>query len=673
MLLKVRRCLAPLKIMLGSALVCLLAVRLTVLLLNSKAEALPVLLPPDTLMRYAPSVWVGVIVGLWVAGILLGLAWLLAQRQANTNRTQTNLTLQQVEAALRQREEQFRVVAETAACAFMVYQGSHLRYVNPAAEAITEYSRDELLQMDFWDLAHPDFRSLVQQRGLARQRGEAVTSRYEIKIMTRSGKERWVDLTAGPICLEGQPAALATAYDITDRKLAEEHLRFAAERERLLSEVALRIHGSLNLEEILNTTVAEIRRFLRADRVLIAQIDQAGYSHTVAESVDPQWPPIIGWTADPTAVRELKALFEPRVSQHRPETNRIRIVNDVQQIEKTPFLAEYYDRCQVRAAMGIALMLNGEMFGVLIANQCSGPRQWQSSEIDVFEQLATQVEIAIQQGQLYQQVQTLAANLESQVDARTAELQQRMQELCSLNQVKDLLLHAVSHDLKTPVQGMLMVLNKLRQKCDRDIPVSASMLNLMIQSCDHQLHLLNSLGEDYCANRTRRLLNLAPVNLATISDTVLMKLDALFTNNQTAVNNQIAPDLPSISADATQLEQVFNSLLTNAVKHNPPGQAITLTATVRQMALSAELNGNRQSSASPVLYCTVTDTGKGIAQDQCDRLFQLYVRGVDNCHLTGIGLGLHRCQQIIQAHGGQLGVISCPGSGSKFWFTLPVQ
>ncbi|UBF27902.1 GAF domain-containing protein [Kovacikia minuta CCNUW1] len=98
------------------------------------------------------------------------------------------------------------------------------------------------------------------------------------------------------------------------------------------------------------------------------------------------------------------------------------MVNDTEQIEKTPLMRECSQRSLFRAGMGIGLRLNGEMFGVLIAQQCCGPRQWEPFEIELMEQLATQVEIAIQQGQLYRQVQTFAANLECQVEERTAEL-----------------------------------------------------------------------------------------------------------------------------------------------------------------------------------------------------------------------------------------------------------
>jgi diguanylate cyclase (GGDEF)-like protein/PAS domain S-box-containing protein len=137
-------------------------------------------------------------------------------------------------AQVRESEARFRTLAETAAAAIFIYQGTRICYANAAAEAITAYTRQELLAISFWDVIHPDFRDLVRERGIARQHGVQVPSRYEVKLLTKAGEERWVDFTAGAIQFEGEPAVLGTAFDITERKRAEEALRESEETARAL-------------------------------------------------------------------------------------------------------------------------------------------------------------------------------------------------------------------------------------------------------------------------------------------------------------------------------------------------------------------------------------------------------------------------------------------------------
>jgi PAS domain S-box-containing protein len=127
--------------------------------------------------------------------------------------------------ALRESEEKFRTLAETTDCAIFVWREG-LIYVNPALSTITGYTRDELLVLTAWEgIIHPDDRERVRANGRARLRGEDVPRHYEFRIYTKSGEERWVDFTAGTIRYNGDPAVLGTAFDVTDRKRAEQALR----------------------------------------------------------------------------------------------------------------------------------------------------------------------------------------------------------------------------------------------------------------------------------------------------------------------------------------------------------------------------------------------------------------------------------------------------------------
>ncbi len=128
------------------------------------------------------------------------------------------------EEALRESENKFRVLAETSPAAIFLYQGEKYIYVNPMAQTLTGYSREELLAEDAWGWIHTDFQHMVKERAIGRQLGEQLPTRYEVKYSSKDGREGWVDFTAGRVEYGGKPAGLAMAFDITERKRVEEAL-----------------------------------------------------------------------------------------------------------------------------------------------------------------------------------------------------------------------------------------------------------------------------------------------------------------------------------------------------------------------------------------------------------------------------------------------------------------
>ncbi len=139
------------------------------------------------------------------------------------------------EEAIRESEEKFRVLTESTSAAIFIFKGEQFRYLNSYAELLTGYTKEELINKKFWEIVHPDYRNLIKERGLARLRGETVASRYEFKIVTKAGEERWLDFTAGLIQFEGEPSGIGTAIDITERKRAFEELQKSRQEYRALS------------------------------------------------------------------------------------------------------------------------------------------------------------------------------------------------------------------------------------------------------------------------------------------------------------------------------------------------------------------------------------------------------------------------------------------------------
>lgn len=129
------------------------------------------------------------------------------------------------EEALRASERTFRSFAESMAAGVLIVQNGVVRYANAAVTTITGFDGAEILGQSILFIVHPAERDLVWQRGLARLRGDAVSTRAEYRVNTKSGVERWVDITVVLIDYQGAPALLGTAFDVTERKNAEEALR----------------------------------------------------------------------------------------------------------------------------------------------------------------------------------------------------------------------------------------------------------------------------------------------------------------------------------------------------------------------------------------------------------------------------------------------------------------
>jgi len=170
-----------------------------------------------------------------------------------------------------------------------------------------------------------------------------------------------------------------------------------AERAHLFADTTLRIRQSLNFKDILNTAVKEVRKVLKADRVVIYGFESNWKGKILAESATAGWIQTLGAEIDDPCFRESYA------KQYRD--GRVRAIDNIYQAELTPCLIQQLEQFEVKAKLVAPVIKDNQLLGLLIAHQCAKPRVWQQSEIDLFTQLATQVGFALDQASLLEQVE----------------------------------------------------------------------------------------------------------------------------------------------------------------------------------------------------------------------------------------------------------------------------
>jgi PAS domain S-box-containing protein len=161
------------------------------------------------------------------------------QVQSNAKDAPDEITsLQSAERSLRESEQKFRSLAEVAPCSIFIHNLQNLLYVNQATSDITGYTREELLSRELWTILHPDSIPLIRERFALRSEGKAVPTRFEAKIVTKEGEQKWVEFNGGSIEYDGKPAVVCVALDITPRRQSDEQLQIGQERFRLAAESA---------------------------------------------------------------------------------------------------------------------------------------------------------------------------------------------------------------------------------------------------------------------------------------------------------------------------------------------------------------------------------------------------------------------------------------------------
>ncbi|MDP9047119.1 MAG: PAS domain-containing protein [Bacteroidota bacterium] len=223
----------------------------------------------------------------------------------------------------------------------------------------------------------------------------------------------------------------------------------------------------------------------------------------------------------------------------------------------------------------------------------------------------------------------------------------------ALVQQKDDFLSIASHELKTPITSLKASLQLLERMKDNPVP---QMLPKLVSQSSKSMQRISTLVEDLLnvtkLNNGNLQLNLSEFNIAELlndccNDIRLKGEYKLIVEGDSKLR---------VQADEHQVEQVLVNLVNNAVKYASESKTILLL--VEKLDQMAKIS--------------VKDFGPGISRDKLKHLFDRYYRATQSDHISGLGLGLYICSEIVKRHGGQIGVESKVGKGSTFWFTIPL-
>ena len=427
---------------------------------------------------------------------------------------------------------------------------------------------------------------------------------------------------------------LAVHQDITERKLSEETLKRRNDYLAASSEIGRLVTSTLDLNTIFTRTVNLISERFGFYFAGIYIIEETGFNAILREATG-------------EAGEKMKAqgysivVGSNSVIGKVAESIEPTLVNDTD-IEPlyvpNPFLLD------TRSEVAIPLRIGTRIVGV-IDIQSTQVQAFTQDDLSVLQSLADQVAVAID-------------------NARSYELsQQLIKDLREVDQLKSQFLANMSHELRTPLNSIIGFSRVILKGIDGPVSdMQQQDLTAIYNSGQHLLGLINDILDLARIEAGKMELNFEEVHLADMATSVMSTAKGLVKEKPIQLLQRIPPNMPSVRGDTMRVRQVLLNLISNASKFTDRG------------SITVETSIQRGPTGKMEALINVIDTGPGISIEDQKKLFQAFsqVDGSATRKSGGSGLGLSICANLVQLHGGRIGVHSVVGGGSTFWFTLPL-
>ncbi|MGD1991864.1 MAG: GAF domain-containing protein [Anaerolineae bacterium] len=426
--------------------------------------------------------------------------------------------------------------------------------------------------------------------------------------------------------------ALSTqlAIAVQNARLYEQEYR-RAEELAALNAVATRLGRSLEVQEVLDTAINEVVDVLQVDASAISLVDESADRLVLQAQCGLRYSHL-----------GMAVSLEKGMSGHVVRTGEVLITGSVSDDDR--LAVPEFGREQVQAMALVPMHSGGRVVGVLSAMSYS-PYDFTKEEISLLQAVANQVGAAVENAQLFREIKEHVASLEEAY----AQLQRA-------DEMKDELIQNVSHELRTPltfIKGYVQLI--LAEEMGPLSDQQRRSLRVVERKTDH----LTRLVKDFVTLETVSpgTLHLEKVCLKKLTNAALDICRPAAAASHIHLRSAVPDEACLVLADSSRVAQVFDNLLSNALKFSPDGATVTV----------------RLKKTGAWVRAEVIDTGIGIDPDKHDFVFERFyqVDGSSRRRYGGAGLGLAIVKRIVEAHGGEVGVESEIGLGSTFYFTLP--
>jgi signal transduction histidine kinase len=476
----------------------------------------------------------------------------------------------------------------------------------------------------------------------------------------------------------GRTRDLRTQQELTERAYRRSENANLTLHQRVaelmtLNELAVAAGSTLDRDELLDRSMEAIVRHLRFDRVLVLLADEArgvlsagrslGGSPEMARQVEELELPVdLGTSLLVQLYHADGPLLFRDVDRDPDERNRA-----------------FATLLGVTSFLGTPMVTKGRAVGVLAVDNLMTGRDVLSGDGPLLYTVGNLIAGGIENARLYAEVEEQKAILERRVDERTADLvearavaEAATADAVAANAAKSTFLSNVSHELRTPLTSVVgfsrLITRRLDEvifpviapgdaKVDRAMRQVSGNLTIIVEESARLTTLINDTLDLAKIEAGRMDWRAEPVEMGVVIERAVAATDSLLAREGApTLTVDVAPDLPVVEGDQDRLIQVVINLLSNAIKFTPAG---TITITGR--------------STDGGLEVAVADTGKGIAPEDHDKVFEQFGQAGDTLsdRRLGTGLGLSICREIVEHHGGKLRLESAVGVGSTFTFILP--